>query len=165
MTRRIRNHKQSGFGMFVVVLLVAVTSVVGLSLLDVIRVDLLMVGNEREERVAMEVAEGALMEVINDDLTPDTLPLLDDADLESTFTPASASAFSHSGRQEFTANAQLLRIVPLAESSHTYSRAVVHEVGVEARVGGGAASYQLNAEIYRTVTFRPGTVLPRRHAR
>jgi len=163
--RRVRRDR-AGFGMFVVVMLMAVVSVVGLSLMDVIRVDLLIVGNEAEQGRAREMAEGALMEIITDEDLPDRLPGLADPNLSAPYSPTTNSQFSEArAYSEVEATARLLRIVPLMESSHTYSRAVVHEVSVNGEVAGGAATHDVSATIYQTITFRPGIVLPRRHAR
>lgn len=165
MKTRRHNDEEKGFALFMVVMMVALLSIAGMALMDVVRIDLLIVGNGRQEAVAKEIAEGALMEMINDSQTPDQLPMLDDSDLTQTYTPSNQSAFlevAHNRR--FNADARLLRIVPLSESSHTYTRAVVHEVRVASDVAG-EASFELSAEVFRTATFRPGRVLPRRHAR
>jgi len=113
---------------------------------------------------AREVAEGALMEIINDEDTPNRLPMLDAPNLRVEHTAGTNSPFSDNTRR-VTATAELLRIVPITESSHTYSRAIVHEISVESDVAHGESGFEVSAEIYRTASFRPGMVLPRRHSR
>ena len=59
----------------------------------------------------------------------------------------------------------LVRVVPLAESSAIQSRALVYEVDAVGAVGSGDAHFDVRTEIFRIVSYKPGTVLPRRHAR
>ena len=157
---RRAKKQQGGFAMFVVVMAVAMTSLVGVALLDMVQLDVLISGNERRSVEAREVAEGALMEIINDEDTPNRLPMLDAPNLRVEHTAGTNSPFSDN-----TATAELLRIVPITESSHTYSRAIVHEISVESDVAHGESGFEVSAEIYRTASFRPGMVLPRRHSR
>lgn len=157
---------QGGYAMLMVVLLVAMISVAAASTLDLVRIDLLMAGHERKMSEAREIGEGALMEVINDEQTPSMLPMLDDSDLQATYTPMSTSAFRDAAAgTSFTATARLLRLVPLNESSQQFSRAIVHDIQVQSDVAHGDATFEVNAQVYRTVSFRPGMVFPRRHAR
>jgi len=162
----MKKKQRRGFALFVVVLLTAMLSVVAMSVLDLVRIDLLLAGHERTNDEAREVAEGALMEVINDEETPTLLPMLDDSDLAESYTPSTLSPFVRdSGARSYEASARLLRIVPMSESSHSFSRAIVHELESDADAGYGNASFRASTEVFRTVSFRPGIVLPRRHAR
>lgn len=160
----MRRSQRRGFAMFTVVMMVAVVSIVGVTLMDLVSIDVLIAGNERRSAEAREVAEGAMMELINDEMTPGMLPMLDGPNLQVTLQSSSGSQFTGTFRT-FNATAELLRIAPISESSHTFSRAIVHEISVQSEVGRGEAGFEVSAEIYRTASFRPGMVLPRRHSR
>jgi hypothetical protein len=152
--------------MLVTVLIVAMISVAAASTLDLVRIDLMIATHDRQATTSREVAEGAMIEVINDEQTPAMLPMLDDTDLTSTYTPPTSSPFvSSAAGHNYTATARLLRLVPLNESSQQYTRAIVHAVSVSSDVAHGEAAFTVEAEVYRTVSFKAGMVLPRRHAR
>jgi hypothetical protein len=163
--KRRSNHRP-GFALIGVVMLTAALAIGGAILLDVVRVDMIFGKTGRQTEEARQIAEGAVMEVINDQDTPNQLPPLDDSDLTRTYQASSATAFSDPRQGiNFEAELRLIRIVPLAESSMNQTRAIVHEVTTRGTAGHGDASVELRTEIYRVVAFQPGTVLPRRHAR
>lgn len=161
--RRSRKDRQAGFALFIVMILVAMLAVGALSLLDMINLDIIMVGEERRYSRAKESAEGGLSEMLNDVETPDNLPGLSHATLTEDYVPPTQSPFIESA-EGFEGRFELLRIVPLSESSHTLTRAVVHGLHTRGR-SGPRASAEVDVEIYRVMAYRPGTILPRRHIR
>lgn len=153
-----------GFALISVVLLTALAAVAGAVLLDMVRLDILLGRSQRQTVDAREVAEGAVMEFVNDLDTPEQLPMFDDNDLSIRYTPPTTSAFADR-KGEYTVDVSLVRVVPLAESSAIQSRALVYEVDAVGDVGSGDAHFDVRSEIFRIVSYKPGTVLPRRHAR
>ena len=153
-----------GFALISVVLLTAMVAVAGAVLLDMVRLDILLGRSQRQTVDARELAEGAVMEFVNDLDTPEQLPMFDDNDLSIRYTPPTASAFDRR-KGEYTVDVALVRVVPLAESSAIQSRALVYEVDAVGAVGRGDAHFDVRTEIFRIVSYKPGTVLPRRHAR
>ena len=63
--KRRSNHRP-GFALIGVVMLTAALAIGGAILLDVVRVDLIFGKTGRQTEEARQIAEGALMEVIND---------------------------------------------------------------------------------------------------
>lgn len=153
-----------GFALISVVLLTAMVAVAGAVLLDMVRLDILLGRSQRQTVDARELAEGAVMEFVNDLDTPEQLPMFDDNDLSIRYTPPSSSAFDQR-KGEYTVDVALVRVVPLAESSAIQSRALVYEVDAVGAVGSGDSHFDVRSEIFRIVSYKPGTVLPRRHAR
>lgn len=161
-----RSNRRRGFSLLVVALVMALLSIGAAALLDLIKLDLMLSKNDRSEEEAREVAEGALMESINDVRTPTLLPGLDDTDLESTYSALSSSPFYQtSGGRKFDAKYRLLRLAPLNESSYSQSRAIVYEVEIQASASNGDSSSELRTQIFKTVSLSPGIILPARHAR
>jgi hypothetical protein len=134
-----------------------------LSLLDMVNLDIIMVGEERRFTRAKEAAVGGLFEMMNDVETPDNLPNLNHSTLREDYVAPAASAFNVQP-ERYEGRFELLRIVPLSESSHTLTRAVVHGLHTTGRSGTRASS-DIDVEIYRVMAYRPGTILPRKHAR
>jgi len=163
--RRPRPGRE-GFTLFVVIMLVAILAMAGMSLLNLIRVDLSLVGQSRSNIVARELAEGGLMEIINDGALPATAPSISSPSLSVPYPPPAGSRFVDPAEAKtYTGEVNLLRLVPLSESSQGLTRAVVYEVGVTSSYRDGQSTAELNAEIYRVVSWAPGTVLPSRHYR
>ncbi len=159
-----RSQQQRGFALITVILLTALGAIAGAMLLDLVRLDIVLGKSQRQTQTAREVAEGAVMEAINDLDTPDQLPMFDDADLRNRYTPSANSAFDQrAGR--YTVDFSLVRVVPLAESSAIQSRALVYEVDAVSNVGSDEAHFDVRSEVFRLVSYKPGIELPRRHAR
>lgn len=163
MKRTRPQRDEAGFALLMVMLLVAMLAVGALSLLDMVNLDIIMVGEERRFSRAKEAAEGGFFEMVNDTETPDLLPTLNHATLRESYTTSPQSVFI-AENESYEGNFELLRIVPMAESSHTLTRAVVHGMHARGR-SGSRASADVDVEIYRVMAYRPGTIFPRRHAR
>lgn len=162
---RTRGSDQRGFTLIVVVMIVAVLAMVAVSLLNLIRLDLTLVGQSRRNIEARVIADGAAMEIINDVNINSLLPTLAGS-LVTAYTPPAASPFNNASEgRVYTGNLSLLRIVPLPESSHGWSMAVVYEVDTTSIYNGGESSSEVRSEIYKVVSKDPAIQLPSRHAR
>ena len=83
--------------------------------------------------------------------------------LKTTYLNSSNSAFGN--HVSYEATLSLVRDTPIHESSLTMTRAFMYELRLEAEVGNGNASDEVNAEIFKVFTVPAGTVLPDSHAR
>ena len=162
---RARRRGAGGFAHITVMLGEAVGALVAAHMLDMVSLDLVLAGSERRVDEARELAEGSIMEVIEDVDTPTALPVLDDGDLRASWSPSTASPFASSSARRTSVELRLVRVVPLAESSLQQTRAVVHEVRAVGAVNEDEARHEIRTEVYRVVAFRPGMVIPRRHGR
>jgi hypothetical protein len=72
---------------------------------------------------------------------------------------------SPNSEENYSATVDLLRIVPLFDSSLTVTRAVVYEVNTTGVVAGSRSSRETSAEIYQITTAPPGPLPPRLHHR
>ena len=165
MRRRNPHLDRRGFTALTVVLLIAVVTVSALVVLDLVGEDLGLLGAARRSREAREVAEGGLMEVLNDQDVMNRLPTLDTPDLAIQVSPHEDSAFGGADAEgRFEGRVELVRLAPMLESSHGTVRAVVYEVSVEGEVAGGQSA-RVEAEVFRVASTRAGVVQPRLHAR
>ena len=157
-----------GFTMLTTSTLIAIVAVSALVVLDMIDLDFAQVAQQRSTMESREAAEGGLMELLNDQDVLGSLPTLETTNLRTSHVPTSASVFGQShevkGSRDFAAEIELIRSVPMLESSHTVVRALVYDVRVRARAGSGGTS-RIAAEVFRISASKPGTVLPRMHAR
>ncbi len=156
---------ERGFSMIMVVMLLAVTSISAAVLLNTVGADIFNASIVHRTLRARSVAEGAVMEVIDDDRTRAILPDFASTALTANYTPSAQSAFKNALTGDYTASVKLLRFVPLAESSQTWSRALVYEVTADATVSNGDGGSQLSSEIFRVISIPPGIMLPFKHAR
>lgn len=156
--------RSGGFALISVMLLVAVVALTATILLDVLRADVMLGGLERSLDEARAVAEGGVMEVIDDRQTPDLLPTHRTPELRAEHS-GGGGVFAASGQGTYEAEIELLRIVPLSESSINQTRAVVYEVTSIGTSNRGEERFEVRTEIFRPVAIQRGVVLPRRHAR
>ena len=161
-------QRQRGFTMVTTVGLVAVVAVSALVVLDMVQLDFEQVAQQRRTIASRHAAEGGLMELLNDRDVVSNMPTMSTANLKATHTPASSSVFGKlhqvQGERAFDADIELVRQVPMLESSHTVVRAFVYDVRVRARTGDGGTS-RIQAQVYRVASARPGIIQPRMHAR
>lgn len=154
-------RQERGFTLVTTILLLAVVTVAALIVLDVVEVDLSMVGLQRRSIAAREAAEGGTMELLNDQQALNDLPTFDSPGLTAAIDPLSDSAFQ--GGQTYRAKVSLVRVVPMAESSLSRVTAVVYRLDVAGQ-GPDSTRAGIESEIYRTATTRPGVILPKNHA-
>lgn len=164
----VRNDER-GFTMVTLLLLLAVAAVAGLVTIELLEQDHHVQRFSRQHQEAFQTAEGGLMEVINDQEVMSLLPTTASADLRVQYTPRSDSAFFGSSRnrsaQDYEATVELVRVVPMTESSHSVVRAVVYEARVDAEVAEGKGAASLQAEVYKVSSTKTGLIQPRVHAR
>lgn len=157
------HEAERGFTMVTTILLLAVVTVSALIVLDIVDVDLSMVGLQRRGYAAREAAEGGAMELLNDSVALEDLPDYTTDKLRSEVPVASGSDFGGDG-QAYKASVSLVRIVPLAESSQSRVNAIVYSLDVTGQ-GSGSTRAGVQAEIYRIATSRNGVIRPTIHGR
>jgi hypothetical protein len=162
---RKRRH-QAGYAMIVVFLLVGVMAGAGAAVLGLVDTGLNVAGRNRERAQASAIAEGAVMEVIDDDNIATVLPDYTSAGLKATYRPLGVSPWiDTSQKMTYDAEVRFLRVAPLAESSQSWSRAMVYEIDAIGSVADGDVTEEVSAEVFRTITIPAGTLLPRMHAK
>ncbi len=163
--RERRRKQQRGFTLIVVIMVVAVAAMVAVSLLNLIRLDLSLVGQSRRAVEARVIADGAAMEMVND-LNINTLLPDGSGALSVNYTPPASSPYNDASLgRSYTGTINMMRSVPMAESSFGRSEAVVYELEVESIYNGGQSSSEVRAEVYKVVTRDPSRILAKRHAR
>ncbi|MEM7674666.1 MAG: hypothetical protein AAF449_01545 [Myxococcota bacterium] len=157
-----------GFTMITTTLLLAVVAMSSMVVLDIIDLDFEQFAVQRRTIASREAAEGGLMEILNDQDVMASLPTLDTPKLNISFKPTTGSVFGQThqtkGLRDFDADIELVRQVPMLESSHSVVRALVYDVRVRARAADGGTS-RVEALVYRVAASRPGMIQPRLHAR
>lgn len=189
MARRRPQSQARGFALLVVVLLVALIAVAAVALLDIVQVDLLVVGQHRRTMDAQAVAVGAMMEVISDDTLRTQLPDPSVLSLAYQYAgkqganyvrdptgrfvtipmTAANSAFVRAAgtsvEQGYDANVELLRVSNPTNTGLTDSQTLTYEVTVVSSINNGEATKEVRAQISRVVGVQSGTLLTTRHAR
>jgi len=188
---RSRQPKARGFALLVVVLLVALIAVAAVALLDLVRVDLTVVGQHRRSTEAESSAVGAMVEVVSDDLLPQVLPSVPDP------TNLPGLSYKFAGKQAGTyfrdplgvptamdatnsayvrdvgtnlevgyeAYADLIRVSNPRDVGLTRSQALTYELSVVSSVVGGEATREVRTQVERIVATQSGTILTSVHAR
>ncbi|MGF1511891.1 MAG: hypothetical protein ACFB9M_20545 [Myxococcota bacterium] len=152
-----------GFSLPVVILSLGVVTVSALVLLDVVNVDIRLLGAERRTLESRLQAEGGLMEMMNDQRLLEALPDYASNSLSAEMTPPDDSMFTH-GSASYEAQVRLIRLAPLLESSQSKLQAVVYELVVDAQDGlDGQAG--VRAEIYKFASKNNGLIQESKHAR
>lgn len=164
MMRR-RKRRARGFTALLVIVIVALMTLVSLTLLDLVGLDLLLVGEGRRTVEAKALADSAVFEIANDQRTGPMLPDFTSDTMSVTVRPATNSVLAARSDRDYDGTIRLLRFVPLGESSQSWSRALVYELSIEASAANGDATDAVRTEVYKTVAVPSDTVFPRRHAR
>jgi hypothetical protein len=154
----------------VVVLVMGLLAVIGTVVLSLVQTEAEIIGLERVSNEARYGAEGATMEVLNDDDLTTMLPSYTTNKLTTTYVKSDESAFDRSGTHglsaiTYDAEILLVRDTPVRESSLSVTRAFLYEVRLEAVVNDGDATDEVHAQIYKVFTMPAGTVLPDNHGR
>jgi hypothetical protein len=154
----------------VVVLVMGLLAVIGTVVLSLVHTEAEIIGLERVSNEARYGAEGATMEVLNDDDLTTMLPSYTTNQLTTTYVKSNESAFDRGGTDGLSAITNeaeilLVRDTPVRESSLSVTRAFLYEVRLEAVVNDGDATDEVHAQIYKVFTMPAGTVLPDNHGR
>lgn len=194
MTPRRRHQPQTrGFALLVIVLLVALIAVTAVALLDMVQVDLRVVGQQRRSTEAEALAVGAMVEVVSDDSLPLQLPSLPDpANLPllsyqyagntgvgyqrdpmnrfatSAMTPVNSAYVRDVGttiEAGYEAFADLLRISNPQDTGLTKSQVLTYELTVRGSVNAADSTREVRAQVQRVVATQNGTLLTAVHAR
>lgn len=166
MNRTHKNKSQAGFTLLVVMLVIAAMAAAGVAVLGLVDNELQTVGRSREGLEVVGIAEGGVMDAIDDDQLGSQLPDFTTPQLAITYrTPGVSPWISTAMRRSYTTQLRFLRVVPISESSQNWSRALVYEVDGTGTLDEGDVTAQVSAEVYRTISVPPGTLLPRVHAK
>lgn len=176
-----------GFAMLIVILIVALLSVLAAALLDLVNVDITLVGQHRRAFEARQIAEGATYEILGDPTLPSRLPTLasidgatpprplyyryaanDVLDPDGTpvpLSPASSAVVKTSAvQQSYNADICLVGLGPVVGSSANLFQSVTHELTVIGRLNSGQATSETRAEIKQLVP-KPSSLQGRVHCR
>ncbi|MBI2376759.1 MAG: hypothetical protein HYV07_22365 [Deltaproteobacteria bacterium] len=127
--------RDRGFALIVVVLLIVVMSVMGISLLQLIQLDLALVGNSRQNFRVREISDGVTDEMLGSGQLQDNLPT---SDTSGTATPgpvwtgysAAGSEFISpaNGGGSFRATARYLRPKDVTDTDQGLAAKLVLEI-------------------------------------
>jgi hypothetical protein len=193
MTRR--NQPQRGFALIIVVLIVALLSIVAVTLLDLVKVDLTITGQNRKNFEARAVADGALYEVFDDLRTqypanlvnwhwiaanPNNLlndaggpvgnPAASGAGCGIAGSPCSNSAYYRPAgvdnpTQDYAADVGWLSTGPVLNTGLNTAIAIYYQVRVVGEVNNGESTAEDRAEVSHPITIQNGTFIPHFHCR
>lgn len=156
---------KAGFTLFTTIFLMAIAAFSALVVLDYVDLDMASMGFQQRSNRARAAAEGGLMESLNSARIMGDLPDYQSQRLRATFAAPADSAFSkRTTGSEYDVEVELIRRVPMAESSHNRVSALVYSFNVKGNAAEGAKA-GMEAEAYRVVNTRPGVFLPKDHAR
>lgn len=185
--KRRESHNKRGFALLFIVMVVAIVAVAAAALLDIVDVDLLIVGEHRRSAIAEAVAEGAIKEIQADILKAPLLPTSDSPNMEVRYAAIDVSgdfvrdpdglaggplvldevssayvsnnSFTNASlRQGYTAQLRLLRTGPPIGSGLNTVKAVVYEIRARSSVNSGQATDDVLAETFIFATAQRGTV-------
>jgi hypothetical protein len=170
MMKRKTNNR--GFAMLVVVMIVALVSVVGLTLLNFLRIDLSIVGQNRRTTEARFLADAGNIELVDDVTTESILPdPRINPDLVVDVPPVLNSWVNRplgeagSAPETYGGRISLLRAVPISESTLTITRGLVFEVATIGSSNNGDATSEVRSEVIKVTSVPAGTILTPLHAR
>jgi hypothetical protein len=158
--------------MLVVVMIVALVSVVALTLLNYLQIDLSIVGQNRRATEARFLADAGNVELADHQATEAQLPDTNTyPDLVAPINPPNDSwvnrpnGDSDAAPETYTGQISFLRQVYIAESTLTVTRGNVFELAVTGQINGGDAASEVRSEVMKLTTLPLGSQLPRMHAR
>ena len=155
-----------GFSLITVTVVLAIMSLGAVVLVDIVGLDLEITGEHRRNFEVEGDAEAAVMEMMTDRQVALGAPVFTTPDLKFNYSAPVASAIrdDDAGRN-YEGELRLVRMAPMLESSHAWSRALVYEVRATAENERTDREAEVVAEIFRTIVVSPGTELPQMHAR
>ncbi len=190
MRRRPKTSREGGFALLVIVLIVALIGVAAVALLDIVNVDLLIVGQHRRTVDAHSVAMGAMYEVLGDQRLDGTVfPLPNTPQLSyqyagkqganyvrdpqgrfstTAMNPNNSAFIKNLGtpvEEGYSADIALIRMGPPEDTGLNTARDLVYEVRVIADVGNGDATKEVRATTSRRVAMATGRQITPVHAR
>ena len=155
-------------------MLIAVMTMMGVALLNLLSLDSTLVGQSRRNVEARSIAEGGTMELINDANLATILPRFEATSLTRLHTASADSEFAEGEiavngvlaiQNDYQSKLSLMRIAPLSESSQGLSRAVVYEIVTRSRYKDGDSTSEIRTEIYRPTNWEGQSIMPRKHYR
>lgn len=191
MTQRRPRKSRSGFALLIVVLVVALVGVAAVALLDIVNVDLLIVGQHRRTADAVALAYGAMNEVNSDQRVDGTVRPLPNSP-SPTYVYARKNGLGNYQRdpngvvattpmtdtnsayvknlgtsleQGYEATINLLRYQPVNGTGLNRVYAATHETVVVGSINNGEATREVRAITTQPFSRSNGYIPPRIHAR
>jgi hypothetical protein len=169
MKRKFKKQNQHGFALLVVVMIVALISVIALTLLDFLQVDIAITGQNRLSSQASFVADAANIELFDHPSFEGDLPDLANPTV-AVVPPAQSyvnrpNASADSAPETYQGQVRLLKHVYVTESAQDITRGLVFELATVGSVNNGDATSEVRTEFMKTVTKGKGDILPQIHAR
>lgn len=159
-------HTAKGFSLITVTVVLAIMSLGAVVLVDVVGLDLEITGEHRRNFEVEGDAEAAIMEMMTDRNMATNAPVFTTPDLTHRYAaPAGSAVRNDDTGRNYEGELRLIRVAPMLESSHAWSRALVYEVRATAENDQVVREAEVVAEIFRTIVVSPGTELPQMHAR
>lgn len=168
---------QEGFALVVVVLLVVVMAVMGLSILQLIQLDLTLIGHTRQNYITREVVYGGAEEIRYATEIVGNPPGPATPNMQATYDFITANSVFAGGADldrpatSLISEINYLRLGPAPNTDYGVGRKVVWEIGV---VGGIAddistqealATAEVRLEVFKTVAVGVGNISPHSHYR
>jgi hypothetical protein len=170
--RRHRSERQRGFALLVVVMVVALISVVALTLLDVLRIDLAIVGQNRAIAQARFVADAGNIELVDNLDTEGLLPdaITAPATLTVAVPPVTGTLINRpqtadEAAQTYQGEIRLVRFGPATNCSLSVCRDLFFEIRTVGEIGNGDASSEVRSMSKKVTTFPRGTIITNMHGR
>lgn len=167
MKKRKRN--QHGFALLVVVMIVALISVIALTLLDFLQVDIAITGQNRMSAQAAFVADVGNIELVDHQSTESLLPPMDSPVVAVAPPPGSWVNRPVGGAdnppETYQGQVRFLKHVYVTESAQDIVRGLVYEFAAVGNVNNGDATSEVRSEATIERAFDPGLILPQIHAR
>ncbi len=166
----MKRRRQKGFALLIVVMLVALLAITAPALLDIVGVDLDIVGEQRRLSRARGLAEAATFEIADMTTFENNFPTFVGAHTLTIPTPApgTSSLFKNVGsglEERYDSTIALLRYTPGVECSFNVCRNAHYELTTVGSINNGGATSVVRSTIVKSVTHPKGKLLPRIHAR
>lgn len=183
-------HSRSGFALLIVVLIVALVGVAAVALLDIVNVDLLIVGQHRRTVDAYSNAIGAMYEVTADGRMDDTVrPTPQSPSPTLVLAQKTAGVYMRDPtgafgtqvmnntnsayvdnlgttlEEGYEATINYLGYRPLPDTGQDKIIGLMYETVVVASVNNGDATKEIRAITTKPITVSNGYIPPRIHAR
>jgi hypothetical protein len=178
-----RRSEEEGFALIVVVMIVAAISLVAVTLLNFVNLDIILTGQNRKTVEARTIADGAVFELYDRDDLADFLPDMRDANLQTvvsdphgrfgaagTQPPGGSRFIDPTGSADrpitnFTADIRFLRFGPIVNTGLNTARGLFYEIRTVGEVNNGDSTSEVRVEVRNMQAFSAGDLLTPRHAR
>ncbi|MCK6545823.1 hypothetical protein L6R52_08140 [Myxococcota bacterium] len=181
--RARRRPEEQGFALIVVVMIVAAISLVAVTLLNFVNLDIILTGQARRTIEARTIADGAAYEIYDRDDLGDFLPDMRSNALQTVLSdprnmfgggvqaiPGGSQFIDPNGTADrppttFTADIRFLRYGPIVNTGLNTARGLYYEIRTIGEVNNGESTSEVRVEVRNMQAFSAGDLLTPRHAR